>query len=402
MKATLKKCFTSSAIQNANKDLVGFLLKNEKTSNDSLFDAVESNDIDIVNIILNHNDHPSFINQISYRGTALNVAVNKNNIQIVKRLLSIHGINPNLYSVDNCTPLISAITKLNLEITNVLLDFYGDKIKSQMWQLNKALKRILRQLSGIMFDNRYDEDEDDDVNEIIDIGIDDNAEYSSFLKKNQDNILNIVKRLMDIENIDLNCHVHKYTLLTYACEANEIDMIKTLIKSDKVDVNSYAPLNGNTPLMIAIENKNVEVAELLIENPRIDINLRNYNGKTALTLAVTHNLDSIVNLIVTNANFDPEQSCINDAFYFSSGQISLQLFCVEGLDVNYCYNNFRSTKFDEIYDDYDHNHAYLYRAESNKEEVIFNESLLVHAVKLKNIEMIEIITSHPLMLINHK
>ena len=59
-----------------------------------------------------------------------------------------------------------------------------------------------------------------------------------------------------------------------------------LIKLDNVNVNSYAPKNGNTPLMIAIENKNTKIAKLLINLPKTNINMRNYNGKTALTIAV--------------------------------------------------------------------------------------------------------------------
>lgn len=63
-------------------------------------------------------------------------------------------------------------------------------------------------------------------------------------------------------------------------------MIKTLLKNENVDVNSYAPTSGNTPLMIAIKNKNAEIAELFITDKRTNINAKNYHNKTALIMAV--------------------------------------------------------------------------------------------------------------------
>ena len=63
-----------------------------------------------------------------------------NNLEIVKRLLAIPGIDPNLYYDDDRTPLISSIVNFNLDIMNAIIDFYGEKIQEQMWQLDKATK----------------------------------------------------------------------------------------------------------------------------------------------------------------------------------------------------------------------------------------------------------------------
>lgn len=70
-----------------------------------------------------------------------------NNLEIVKRLLSIPGIDPSLYEPNNDTPLITAIINLNIEMINLLLDFYGPNLKSQSWQLNEATRKFLNIIS---------------------------------------------------------------------------------------------------------------------------------------------------------------------------------------------------------------------------------------------------------------
>lgn len=79
---------------------------------------------------------PSYINQLSENGTVLNKAVIIDGYDIVKRLLSIQRIDPNLYVKNSITHLVSAITNFNLNIINLLLDYYGDNIESQKWQLD--------------------------------------------------------------------------------------------------------------------------------------------------------------------------------------------------------------------------------------------------------------------------
>ena len=50
--------------------------------------------------------------------------------------------------------------------------------------------------------------------------------------------------------------------------------------------------------MIAIQNKNADVAELLINHPKIDINSNNYDDHSALTIAVQNKLIKIVELLI--------------------------------------------------------------------------------------------------------
>lgn len=201
-----------------------------------------SHDLEIVKIVIKKDSLPSFINQVSAIGTALNVSVFNKDIDIVKFLLTIPRIDPNLYEQSNYTPLITAIINFNMEIINVLLDFYGDKVEGQLWQLNVSLEIILEKIL-------CNDENDRKLNHL------DPAIVHDVLKKeNQKNyhqtVLGVIKRLLEIKNINLNCHSKRYTLLTYACEIDDIDLVKMLIESNNVNVNSYAPKSGSTPLMI--------------------------------------------------------------------------------------------------------------------------------------------------------
>lgn len=168
-----------------------------------------------------------------------------------------------------------------------------------------------------MSGNEFNEEEEGE-NEVLILSQSNKADNKTKL------ILTVLNRLIQIKNIDLNCRENDYTLLSFACETNEIDMVLMLIKSGKVNVNSYSPNNGDTPLMIAIENESIEIAKLLINLPKTNINFRNYNGKTALIIAVEKYLQEVVNLIINNERFDSEESLLDYVFFISKGQISKQ------------------------------------------------------------------------------
>lgn len=70
-------CYLDEVIQAKNKFFIEYLLNENAFSDNALIEAVETNDIEIVNMILNSNSDPSFINQVSEKGTALHLAVLK-------------------------------------------------------------------------------------------------------------------------------------------------------------------------------------------------------------------------------------------------------------------------------------------------------------------------------------
>ena len=299
------------AIKNNNKGLAKYLLKMNPPSSNDLIHAVLADNLEIVDLILECNKEPSFINKVTEKGTALTIAVQNNNLEMVKRFLSLPNIDPNLYCKFNKTPLFKAICNYNYEIMIAILDFYGDKIKSQNWQIHGAVKQII---NGIKKNEKK--------------------------KKNNSKCLlakkeNVLCYLIENNYIYPNYHFKKHTFLTYACKTNSVKLVKTLLKSDKINVNLYEPNKGDTPLIIAIKKNNFEIVKLLIDYPKTNINQRNYDDQTALTIAVCLDLENIVDLIIKSDKFNQEESRLNYAFFISTGEISKQLLSVNSIDINY-------------------------------------------------------------------
>ncbi|KAK8881201.1 hypothetical protein M9Y10_003933 [Tritrichomonas musculus] len=155
------------------------------------------------------------------------------------------------------------------------------------------------------------------------------------------------------------------TALTIAAHENHIHIVKRLLEIDQIDVNNFEMKNGNTPLIIAVENKNYEMAKLFIDHPKTNINFKNIQFQTALTIAAANKDERIISLLINNEKFNANESEINFAFFISDEKIAKQLISVEGLDVNYC------------------------------EEVNLYETTLIRAFNLKFYDKVKMIIEHP-------
>ena len=51
-----------------------------------------------------------------------------------------------------------------------------------------------------------------------------------------------------------------------ACEYGRLEFVKKLIEIYQVDINSVCPLTGFTPLMYAVQARQLEIVKYLIEN----------------------------------------------------------------------------------------------------------------------------------------
>ena len=321
----------SDAIKSHNKELVDYLLKNGAPIKNCLFLAVLDGYLDIVDIILKYYNEPSIVNKNSKDGTILHVAIDRSDVQMVKRILKIPGIDPLLYNNEMKSALYMAILSKNMEIIEEILDFLGQRIseKKIIDEISKSTidlisleKNILTKEKKKYFRHYFRRFFSKKVDQV-----------------DKNNIILILKRVLQIKGIDPNVCGPKYTFLLYSCEIGEIEIVKMLLEMDNIDVNAYSHDDGNTPLITSIIYNNVDIALLLINDKRTDINLNNFNDETALTIAVQDKLTKVVSFLIKNEKFDPDKSHLNFAFYESFGKISTQLSSLKSLDVNYYYNN---------------------------------------------------------------
>lgn len=329
--------YLEQAIRKNNKKLIKYLFDQGANCDDCLFIAIEAHDIELVNLILEYKS--SLINKRSKTGTVLYAAVLYNDLNLVKRLLKVPGIDPDGTESENLVPLIAAVYNMNFDIVNEILNFYEEHNFSETKQFDEALKTVLKVFPRNNPSNKL-------------VGIDMcgsvpyyNTNYQmwggypigdlSFVMKNKAKIILILKRLLDFKSIDPNCRFNNYTLLLYACENNEIEIVQMLLQLEKIDVNLCSLETGDSPLILSISKENLKIAELLINYPKTNINMRNYQKDSALTIAVNKNLENIVDLIIKNEKFNPEESNVNYAFFLSSEIIAKKLILSKSLDVNY-------------------------------------------------------------------
>lgn len=85
----------------------------------------------------------------------------------------------------------------------------------------------------------------------------------------------IVKRIFEVQNVDPNFSDQE-TFLYLAFINGEIEMVEFFLKLDGIDVNKYEYKSGKTPLIGTIMNDKRKIAEILISNPKTNINCRDY------------------------------------------------------------------------------------------------------------------------------
>ena len=101
--------------------------------------------------------------------------------------------------------------------------------------------------------------------------------------------LHIAELLINHKNIDVNVSWDNgQTAIHIACFYRYYDIIKLLInKNVKVNVKTYPDLW--TPLHYACFNQDLKIIKLLLNIKNIDINIRDYNGKTAYQIGIQDN-----------------------------------------------------------------------------------------------------------------
>ena len=71
------------------------------------------------------------------------------------------------------------------------------------------------------------------------------------------------------------------------------------------DINVPNSSDGNTPLIITVLNGNVEILQMLLNVPSIDVNAQNRNLDTALHVATRTNNVTMIAMLLTHPQINP-------------------------------------------------------------------------------------------------
>ena len=257
--------------------LLNFIIPNSYTP---LTAACYSGHDEIVRYLLNMNDIN--INLQDNLGlTPLGTACENNHFEIVKILTQRQDIDVNGLSKDS-TPLVVAIDKGFNDILKYLLKQDNINVNLQdnlgLTPLGAACKNKRFEIVKILSQRQ-----DIDVNAL-------SKGSTPLVNAVYGGCINIVKHLLKQDKIQVNlCDDTGQTPLAAACRKGNIELVKLLTQVKDIDVNILSM--KESPLMIACANSHTRVALLLLmEYENIEVNLQQRNdGNTSLHYVIWHN-----------------------------------------------------------------------------------------------------------------
>jgi len=122
------------------------------------------------------------------------------------------------------------------------------------------------------------------------------------------NYLEIVEYLLQIPTINVNLQSYcGYTALHYSINpipltystGSNTDIIKCLLRHPEIDLNIGCN-GGTTPLLLAIDNNNIEAVNILLADQRIDINKEDSVGVSPIVISYDLKYDEITNLLLND------------------------------------------------------------------------------------------------------
>ena len=277
-----------------------------------LFDAVESNDIPKVTLLLQNGADPNIQNndnELSIGVTPLHNSAKCGFFEITKLLLE-NGADPNIQTNEGITPLHWSAANNHIDITKILIK-YEANVNSITNYCNTPLHNSViyefTDMTKLLLDNGADpniENINGEVplhfsiqggnNEITKLLLDygantylkhTNMKYSPLYYSIKNGSIEITKMILEKtkNNIKNNQTLSQILLLSFrpyskVQEDYLFDALKIFLKYN-MEIN-YGDNDGNTLLHLSIIYKKTEIARYLLENGA-DPYIKNNDGKTA-------------------------------------------------------------------------------------------------------------------------
>lgn len=281
--------------------------------------ANESNNIECMRLLLTRPDVNVNLGD-SHENTPLHLAVIRKSDDLVMLLLSRSDCNVNLVNEANETPLTLAIRSDCRSIVQKLIasgrlkmniNQHNDLLNEAILRDNVETIKLLLQIPNI------------DVNSTPTTPICSNSSkndnlFPSFISPSNNLMSNspltnairnknpaILMQLLSVPQLDLSPETIT-KLISECIMANDLLFMRILLSMTNVDLN-YSLKEAVAPLIIAAHIGNIEAISMLINNPRIDVNVQEYSsGFTALHIAVQSDRVDIVKLLMANSRVNPK------------------------------------------------------------------------------------------------
>ncbi|CAI7644965.1 unnamed protein product, partial [Penicillium pancosmium] len=309
------------ATRNGSKEMVQILISyganlniRNRKGRSLLHQAAIKGKSDILQMLLGY-DMIS-LSAIDARGaTALHWAAKRGHKSIVKILLAFPGIEINSRDVDEATPLCIAIRENQQSVALQILSEESVHINAFCRQGQTALHYAVRNGNILLVCALLDF-------EMLDPNICDRCGWTPITYAALSGSLRLLEVLLTRPDIALN--VGNASPIFYACERGHLEIVRRLLDHNDMDVNKT--VWNKSPLYIAIENGHTEIARLLIDQcSGIDVNSATLLGSTALSVAALNGHLEIVELLLQNESLNCKAE---NAF----GETALQLAAREGYE----------------------------------------------------------------------
>ncbi|KJZ68346.1 hypothetical protein HIM_12262 [Hirsutella minnesotensis 3608] len=272
-----------------------------------LLEAITQDDSDLVDILLQHGADRNLRDKRGY--TPIILAARLGRTAIMQRLLDPPTLSSNLTQSDARSLLMSVIARGQIETLNLLLGNGFDVNSQDSFGTTPLHKAVIQGHIGA-------------VKALIDHGADvlsaDKHGNTPLLLASGYGKVQIVRRLLRAENIDLECcDISGRTPLLKAVAVGQEGVVDLLLsKSAKTTSRDK---NGDTPLLLAAGFGDIYMVRRLLEARDIDLETRDRDGRTPLLRAACNCCDELIDLLIDSG---ADTSCI-DNFGFTALSLAI-------------------------------------------------------------------------------
>lgn len=137
--------------------------------------------------------------------------------------------------------------------------------------------------------------------------------------------MDLIKTFTEDPHVNINTISDNGAAIHIAVKNGRHDVLRILLNSPKLKINAFDPERFYTSLQIAIADNHHVCMDLLLGDPRVDVNVKTIDDRrfTPLQLAITHNQFHLVNKLLVHPKLEINT---RDA----DGDTALHIACVLG------------------------------------------------------------------------